>query len=137
MRKQRQVLKNVGGSPLRDGNINSAGRIEQQVAAGYDSSVVRPHQPRHAIQQRGLAGSGRSKENRDAGRSFNVHIKDKGGGARAAPLFADSRGEHCCVYFAVHGIHTRRLTAYTTDSTANEMARSTSAMRLASPYSRD
>src|ERR1700694_565908 len=117
--------------------MDCARGIELYIAAGHDSSLVRPRQPRNAIQQRGFAGSGRSKENRNAGRNFDAHIKDKGGGGRAAPLFADSRGEHRRVYFAGHGVHTRRLTAYTTDNTAKEIASSTSAMRLASPYSRD
>src|SRR5712664_102947 len=137
MRKKCQGLKYVGGSPLRRWNVDSTRGIEQYVAAGRDTSLVRPRQPRDAIQQRGFAGSGSSKQNRDAGRNFDAHIKDKGGGVPAAPLFADSRGQHFCVYFAAHGVHTRRFTAYTTDNTAKEIARSTSAMRLASPYSSD
>src|SRR6267143_4493898 len=111
MWKKRQGLKNVGGSPLRRGNMDSARGIEQYIAAGHDSSLVRPRQPRNAIQERGFAGPGRSKENRNAGRNFDAHIKDKGGGARAAPLFADSRDERRRVYFAGHGVHTRRFTA--------------------------
>src|ERR1700694_90716 len=117
--------------------MDSTRGIEQYVAGDHDLSVVRPRQPRNAIQQGGFAGSGRSKQNRNAGGNLDAHIKDKGGGARAAPLFADSRGEHRRVYFAGHGVHTRRLTAYTTDNTAKEIARSSSAIRLASPYSRD
>src|SRR5882762_4601706 len=111
MWKKRQGLENVGGSPLWRGNIDSARGIEQYIAAGHDSSLVRPRQPRNAIQEGGFAGSGRSKENRNAGRNFDAHIKDKGGGGHAAPLFADSHGEHRGVYFAGHGVHTRRFTA--------------------------
>src|SRR5260370_38748805 len=102
MRKQCQGLKNVGGSPLRRGNINSTRGIEQYVAAGRDTSLVRPRKSGDAIEQRGLAGSGSSKQNRDAGRNFHAHIKDKGGGARAAPLFANPSGEQWRVYFACH-----------------------------------
>src|SRR5437016_4011043 len=137
MRKSCHGLTYVGGSPLRRGNIDSARGIEQHVAVGHDSSLVWPRQPCNGIQQRGFAGSGRSKENRNAGRSFDRNIKDKRGGARAAPLFANSRGEDRRVYFAGHGVHTRRFTAYTTHNTENEIASSTSAMRLASPYSSD
>src|SRR5712664_613026 len=111
MRKKCKGLKNVGGSPLRNGNINSTRGIEQYLAAGRASSLVGPRKSRDAIQQRGFAGSGSSKQNRDAGRNFDGDVKEKGGGARAAPLFADSRGEHCGVYFAGHGVHTRRFTA--------------------------
>src|SRR5258706_15930705 len=111
MWKKRKGLKNVGSSPLRRGNMDSTRGIEQYIAAGHVSSVVRPRQPRNAIQERGFAGSGRSKENRNAGRSLDARIKDKGGSAGAAPLFADSRDEHRRVYFAGDGVHTRRFTA--------------------------
>ena len=128
MRKQGERLKNVGDAPLPCGDIDCAGRIEQKIASDCDPSGIRLRQPRKTVEQRGFAGTGRSKQNGDAGRNFDGNIQNEGGRAGIAPHFADSRGEHGRLYFAVHGVHTRRFTADTTDNTANEIRSNTRAM---------
>src|SRR6266481_1246763 len=111
MREQRQSLKDVGDSPFRSGDIDSNGGIEEDIAARGNLSFVRQRQTRDAIQQSGFAGSGSSKQDGDSGRNFDGNIKDERGDGTSEPLFADSRDEHGGAYFAVHGVHARRLTA--------------------------
>ena len=111
MREQCQGLKDVSDSPLRRWNMDRADGIEENIAAKKDSSLVRPRQPGDAIKQRGFAGTGSSKQNRAPRRNFDGNVENKRRGAGAVPLLANLRGEHRAVYFAAHGVHTRRFTA--------------------------
>src|SRR5207245_2146706 len=111
MREKREGLKDVGNSPFRNGGIDSKSGIKEDMATRSDLSFVRPRQPRNAIQECGLAGSRSPKKDGDAGRDFDGNVKHKRGNAGTVPLLADSRDEHAGVYFAAHGVHTRRLTA--------------------------
>src|SRR5690348_18368596 len=104
--------------------------IKQGLIANNDFSPVRAQQPRDAIEQRGFSRARRAEENADAGRRFERDVENKGR-SRVAALLADARGERGCIHLATSVFHvrahTRRLTAYTIQSTAKEIARSKSA----------
>ena len=125
MWKQGERLKYISNAPLLWRNINAQQGVEQNIFANSDFASLRPHQPCDAIQQRGFSRAGRPKQNGDSGRRFDGDIKNKG--RAVAPLLAECRRS----YFATHrvhaGVHTRRLTAYTKQSTANDIARRSSA----------
>ena len=59
-------LKNVGNAPRLRRTVHASLRIEQRFFAGGNSSCVRTHQSRDAIEQCGFSGSGRAKKNADA-----------------------------------------------------------------------
>src|SRR5438309_4029922 len=111
MREESQSLKNVGGSPTLRGDVDSFRGVEQHIGAGEDSSFVGRRKPRNAVQKRGLACSGRSEQDGNAGRNFDGNVEKEGGGAHTVPLFTNSCRKHGRIYFAGHGVHTRRLTA--------------------------
>src|SRR5690242_18010513 len=129
MRKQGERLKYISDAPLPRGKVSMRCGVEQNVFANGDFAGIRAHQPRDAIQQRGFSRAGRSKQNGDSRRPFDGDIENKG--SAVATLLADARHEPGGTYFAAHrvhaGLHTRRLTAYSKQSTAYEIARRSSA----------
>src|SRR5215472_2497641 len=108
--KQRKRLKYVSDATLLRRQVDLLCRIKEDVLACDDLAGIRAHQSRKAIQERGFAGAGRSEQNCDARRRFEGNIENKGGGA-ISPFGADACENGRGIYFAVHGVHARRLTA--------------------------
>src|SRR4029077_4758495 len=142
--KERERLEDVGDAAFLGREIRAAGRIKPPIPANRDSPRIRLHEPREAIEQSGLAGAGRTEEDRDAGSSFDRNIEEKRRGGFAA-LCAHLRRKRGAAYLAAQGVHKRRpalrpswrFTAYTMARTTNENPSSASAKRLASAYSSD
>ena len=70
----------------------------------------------------------RAKQNGDARRKFLPYLQIKSWRARRAKLFANGDLKHWRRHLTVQGDHTRRLIAYTSESTTNEISSSSSAM---------
>lgn len=134
VREQGKRLEHVGHVATTRGKVHVGFRIEDGVFADLDLAGVRTQQARDAVQQRGFSGAGRTEQDGDARKDFDGDVQLKRGRAGEAPGNADlqSRGR---AYFAGHGRQNRRpmrrLSPYTMESTTNENASSTSAMRFA------
>src|SRR5215469_1963891 len=137
MGKQRQRLKYVCDAALLGRNVDAQGRVKQDTFADRNFPGVRAKQPREAIEQRGFSRAGGPEQDGDSRRRVEGDIENKR--CAFAPLLLNARDQRSGIYFALHrvhaGVHTRRLTAYTRQSTPKAMARRSNASWLASPYS--
>lgn len=133
MREERQGLEDVGELPLLRRQIRARLGIEEQQIARGDAALVRARESGDTIQQRGLPRSGRPEKNREAGLDPQRDVQNEGARAPAALLAADTGDERSRAHRGLHGDHTRRFTAYTTDKEENDSRRRSRARRLAAP----
>ena len=55
VRKQQDVLRHISGSPVADGHVDVAFRVEEHVAVDRDPAAPRRAQPRDGLERRRLA----------------------------------------------------------------------------------
>src|SRR6266566_16035 len=137
MGEQRQRLKYVCDAAFLGRNVDAYGGVKQDLFTDRNLAGIRAQQSREAIEQRGFSGAGGPEQDGDSRRRVERDIENKR--CVFAPLLLNAGNQPKGIYFAVHrvhaGVHTRRFTAYTRQSTPNAMARRSNASRLASPYS--
>src|SRR5258707_12974414 len=73
--EQGLLLKSVTRSTKLRGNIDSASAVKKDLLSGSDSAFVGVNQSGDAIEDRSLAGSRRTKQDRDSRRQGNGKIK--------------------------------------------------------------
>jgi len=77
VRKERERLKHVADAALMSREVHGSRGIEQNFFAYAHVSGIGPQEPGNAVEQRGFAGAGRTKQNGDAGGKFQRNVKNE------------------------------------------------------------
>jgi hypothetical protein len=110
MREERQGLKNVGEFAVLRRERERAGRVKVKFFAEADFAGIGFLEAGDAIEQGGFSGAGWAEQDSEAQREGLLDVEHERLRAIRAKLFADLNIQHCEIYFASQGDHTRRFT---------------------------